>query len=58
MRADLLAAGIDGLDEALGVVAAFDHAMVAGLLRPRGPAAQALADLADAVAGTPLASRV
>lgn len=58
MRADLLAADLDGLDEALGVVAAFDHAMVAGLLRPRGSAAQALADLAGAVAGTPLASRV
>ncbi|MFD3327926.1 hypothetical protein [Streptomyces sp. NPDC058701] len=55
MRADLLVEPVDGLDEALAAVDAFDRALVAGLLRPR-PAG--LAGLADAVAGTPLAARV
>ncbi|MCP3803825.1 hypothetical protein NLX83_31605 [Allokutzneria sp. A3M-2-11 16] len=55
MRADLLVETVAGLDEALGVVDAFDRALVAGLLRPQ---ADGLFELADAVAGTPLAARV
>ncbi|HET9169132.1 MAG TPA: hypothetical protein VFN97_06835 [Actinospica sp.] len=58
MRADLLAADIDGLVEALDVVNAFDHALVAGFMRPQAATADALAGLAVAVAGTPLAARV
>ncbi|MEU5656564.1 hypothetical protein ABZ802_13215 [Streptomyces sp. NPDC047737] len=58
MRADLLAEPVEGLDEALAAVDAFDRALVAGLLRaqsaePAGPTA-----LAQALAGTPLAGRV
>lgn len=58
MRADLLAETIAGLDEALAAVDAFDQALVAGLLRPQPAQAAGLAQLARAVAGTPLASRV
>ncbi|MYW00015.1 hypothetical protein, partial [Streptomyces sp. SID3343] len=58
MRADLLVEPIAGLDEALTVVEAFDRTLVGGLLRPRPAHAAALAELADAVARTPLASRV
>ncbi|WP_432056905.1 hypothetical protein [Streptomyces sp. bgisy022] len=58
MRADLLTAGIEGLDEALAAVDAFDGVLVAGLLRPQAAQAAALAELADAVAGSPLASRI
>ena len=58
MRADLLAEPIAGLDEALGAVDAFDRTLVGGLLRPQPGQAVGLAELADAVAGTPLASRV
>ncbi|WP_329181052.1 hypothetical protein [Streptomyces sp. NBC_01477] len=58
MRADLLAASIDGLDEALAAVDAFDQALAAGLLRPQPARAAGLAELAAAVAGTPLAARV
>jgi hypothetical protein len=58
MRADLLAEPIAGLDEALGAVDAFDRTLVGGLLRPQPAQAAGLAELADAVAGTPLASRV
>ncbi|MET9933039.1 hypothetical protein ABZ054_19220, partial [Streptomyces sp. NPDC006324] len=36
MRTDLLADPLDGLDEALDAVDAFDRVLVAGLLRP-GP---------------------
>ncbi|MFG1806737.1 hypothetical protein [Streptomyces sp. NPDC049040] len=57
MRADLLTAGIDGLDEALAAVDAFDQALVGGLLRPQPAQAAGLAGLAEAVAGTPLAAR-
>lgn len=57
MRADLLAAPVDGLDEALAVVDAFDQALVTGLLRSQ-PAQGGLAQLAQAVAGTPLAATV
>lgn len=58
MRTDLLFDGIDGLDEALAAVDAFDAALVAGLLRPRPEQAAGVVELADAVAGTPLAARV
>ncbi|MER5310803.1 hypothetical protein ABT034_23775 [Streptomyces sp. NPDC002773] len=58
MRTDLLTDPVDGLDEALDAVDAFDQALVAGLLRPQPAQAAGLAALADAVAGTPLASLV
>jgi hypothetical protein len=58
MRADLLAETIAGLDEALAAVDAFDQALVAGLLRPQPAQAAGLIQLAQAVAGTPLAFRV
>ncbi|MFJ8744232.1 hypothetical protein ACIRL2_33265 [Embleya sp. NPDC127516] len=58
MRVDLLAEPIAGLDEALAVVEAFDRTLVGGLLRPQPAHAGALTELAAAVAGTPLASRV
>ncbi len=58
MRADLLLDDVDGLDEALAAVDGFDAALVGGLLRPQPAQAAGLAGLADAVAGTPLASRV
>jgi hypothetical protein len=58
LRADLLAEPVPGLDEALAAVDAFDKALVAGLLRPQPAQAAGLAHLAQAVAGTPIASRV
>ncbi|MEV8020234.1 hypothetical protein AB0O76_28600 [Streptomyces sp. NPDC086554] len=58
MRADLLAETIDGLDEALTAVDAFDQALVTGLLRPQPAQAAGLTQLAHAVAGTPLSARV
>ncbi|MCI0383120.1 hypothetical protein [Streptomyces sp. CNQ085] len=58
MRADPLTEPVDGLDEVLTAVDAFDQALVAGLLRPQPGQAAALAGLAEAVAGTPLAARV
>ncbi|MFH9134187.1 hypothetical protein [Streptomyces sp. NPDC017524] len=58
MRGDLLSDPVEGLDEALAAVDAFDEALVAGLLRPGPAQAAAVAGLADAVAGTPLAARV
>ncbi|GGK96155.1 hypothetical protein Sme01_31610 [Sphaerisporangium melleum] len=58
MRADLLAEPIDGLDEALAAVDALDRALAAGLLRPQPAQAADLTEVADAVAGTPLAERV
>ncbi|WP_244904769.1 hypothetical protein [Streptomyces prasinopilosus] len=58
MRADLLFDPVDGLDEALAAVDAFDAALVAGLLRPQPGQAAGVVELADAVAGTPLAARV
>ena len=57
MRADLLAGTIDGLDEALAEVDAFNRVLVAGLLRPQPAQAAGLTRLARAVAGTPLAAR-
>ncbi|MFC8827016.1 hypothetical protein ACFT9I_16945 [Streptomyces sp. NPDC057137] len=58
MRADLLIETVDGLDEALAAVDAFDRALVVGLLRPHAVLTTGLTELADAVAGTPLAARV
>jgi hypothetical protein len=58
MRADLLTETIAGLDEALAAVDAGDRALVAGLLRPQPAQVAGLMELADAVAGTPLAGRV
>jgi hypothetical protein len=58
MRADLLGGTTAGLDDALAAVDAFDQALVAGLLRPQPAQAAGLTQLAHAVAGTPLASRV
>ncbi|MGW9498724.1 hypothetical protein ACWG5P_30860 [Streptomyces prasinus] len=58
MRTDLLFDPLDGLDEALAAVDAFDAALVAGLLRPQPGQAAGVVELADAVAGTPLAARV
>ncbi|MFF2008340.1 hypothetical protein ACFVWY_04585 [Streptomyces sp. NPDC058195] len=57
MRADLLAEGIAGLDEALAAVDAFDRALVAGLLRPQAAQTAGLTALAHAVAGSPLGAR-
>ncbi|MFC8077140.1 hypothetical protein ACFUN8_16620 [Streptomyces sp. NPDC057307] len=57
MRADLLTGTVDGLDEALAAVDAFDRALVVGLLRPHAVLTTGLTELADAVAGTPLAAR-
>ncbi|MGV9245823.1 hypothetical protein [Streptomyces sp. NPDC003710] len=57
-RTGPLAEPVAGLDDALTAVDAFDRALVGGLLRPRPDQAVALGALADAVAGTPLASRV
>ncbi|MFH8757544.1 hypothetical protein [Streptomyces atroolivaceus] len=58
MRAGLLAEPVEGLDEALAAVDAFDRALVAGLLRPQPAEDTGATPLADAVAGTPLAARV
>ncbi|MFD3728599.1 hypothetical protein [Streptomyces sp. NPDC058671] len=58
MRTDLLTDPVDGLDEALDAVDAFDRALVAGLLRPQPAQAAGLGALAAAVAGSPLASLV
>ncbi|WP_228717981.1 hypothetical protein [Kitasatospora acidiphila] len=58
MRVDLLTEPVDGLAELLAAVAAFDQVLVTGLLRPHPAQAAGLAELADAVAGSPLADRV
>ncbi|MFI6422022.1 hypothetical protein ACIBG6_32035 [Streptomyces sp. NPDC050842] len=58
MRTDLLSDPVDGLDEALAAVDAFDRVLVAGLLRPQPAQTDGLTALTDAVVGTPLASRV
>ncbi|WP_369217795.1 hypothetical protein [Streptomyces flavofungini] len=57
MRADLLTEPVDGLDEALAAVDAFDQCLLAGLLRPGPEQAAGLTRLAHAVAGSPLAAR-
>ncbi|WET82644.1 hypothetical protein P3102_16265 [Amycolatopsis sp. QT-25] len=56
MRTDLLSDPITGLDEALAVADAFDDVLVAGLLRPQRIGG--LTELAEALAGSPLAARV
>jgi hypothetical protein len=58
MRADLLTEEIDGLDEALAAVDAFDQVLAAGLLRPQPAQAAGLAELAGALAGSPLHGEV
>ncbi|MFF0074226.1 hypothetical protein [Streptomyces sp. NPDC005494] len=58
MRADLFAEPVEGLDEALAAVDAFDHALVAGLLRAQAAEPAGPTVLAQALAGTPLAGRV
>lgn len=58
MRWDGLAAPVDGVADALDVVAGFDDVLVSGLVRPSAAQASALTALADAVAVTPLADRV
>ncbi|WP_189801473.1 hypothetical protein [Streptomyces tanashiensis] len=58
MRTDLLGDPIDGLDEALAAVDAFDDALVTGLLRPQPAQTDGLAALAAALGGTPLAALV
>ncbi|WP_405860304.1 hypothetical protein OG361_35780 [Streptomyces sp. NBC_00090] len=58
MRTDLLSDPVEGLDEALAAVDAFDQVLLAGLLRPQPAQAEGLAAIVDALAGTPLASRV
>ncbi|WP_406054603.1 hypothetical protein OG462_04340 [Streptomyces sp. NBC_01077] len=58
MRTDLFTDPVDGLDEALTAVDAFDRVLVAGLLRPQPAQAAGLAAVATAVAGTPLAALV
>ncbi|MEU3983763.1 hypothetical protein AB0F77_27395 [Streptomyces sp. NPDC026672] len=57
-RAGLLTAPVDGLDEALAAVDAFDRALVSGLLRPRPDRAADLLELARATGGSPLAAGV
>jgi len=57
MRLDPLTETVDGLDEALTAVDAFDRALAGGLLRPRPAQAAGLMELADAVAASPLATR-
>ncbi|MEU8925971.1 hypothetical protein AB0D10_34405 [Kitasatospora sp. NPDC048545] len=58
MRTDVLSSPVAGLDEALAVVDAFDRVLTDGLLRPQPAQARALADLAGAVAASPLAATV
>ncbi|MER7949421.1 hypothetical protein ABTY59_18715 [Streptomyces sp. NPDC096079] len=58
MRTDLLADPVDGLDEALTAVDAFDDVLVTGLLRPGPAQTEGLAALAGALAGSPLAALV
>jgi hypothetical protein len=58
MRADLLTGTIDGLDEALAAVDAFDASLVGGLLRPQPAQAAGVTALVHALAGSPLAGRV
>jgi hypothetical protein len=52
------AESVEGLAEALSAVDAFDHALAAGLLRPRPDRVGGLGELARAVSGSPLAARV
>ncbi|MEU3276086.1 hypothetical protein ABZ698_02785 [Streptomyces antibioticus] len=56
--AEPAATTVAGLDGALAAVDAFDRALVTGLLRPRPERAADLVELADALAGGPLAEVV
>ncbi|MEV0975448.1 hypothetical protein [Streptomyces sp. NPDC049915] len=58
MRMDLLTEPVDGLDETLAAVDAFDRTLLGGLLRPQPAQTEGLTALADAVAASPLAGRV
>ena len=58
MNVELLGKPVDGLDEALAAVESFDRALVGGLLRPQSGDGVGLMALAEAVAASPLASRV
>ncbi|MFF9208378.1 MULTISPECIES: hypothetical protein [unclassified Streptomyces] len=58
MRIDLLTEPVDGLDETLAAVDAFDRTLLGGLLRPQPAQSAGLTALADAVAASPLAARV
>ncbi|MFE5486704.1 hypothetical protein [Streptomyces sp. NPDC056527] len=58
MHADPLTEPVPGLEEALAAVDGFDALLTDGLLRPRAAQAGDLFAFADAVAGTPLATRV
>ncbi|GAA4523110.1 hypothetical protein [Amycolatopsis samaneae] len=58
MRADLLADPLAGVGEALAAIDAADRVLTAGFLRPQPAQAHDLAELAGAVAGSPLAGRV
>ena len=49
---------VEGLDDALTAVDAFDRVLVAGLLRPQPAQAAGLTELAQALAASPLAARV
>ncbi|MET9505152.1 hypothetical protein ABZY42_26120 [Streptomyces sp. NPDC006622] len=55
--ANPLTAPVEGLDEALAAVEAFDRVLVTGLLRPPPARVADLAEFARAVAGSPLAGR-
>ncbi len=57
-REETAATSVEGLDEALAAVDAFDRALATGLLRPRPERAADLVELADALAGSPLAGVV
>jgi hypothetical protein len=58
MRWDCLAAPLDGVDPALGVIDGFDDALTTGLQRPGPDQLAALTALAGAVAGSPLGGPV
>ncbi|MFE7750217.1 hypothetical protein [Streptomyces sp. NPDC057428] len=58
MRADLLAEPVEGLDQAMEAVDAFDRALLAGLIRPQPADTAGATRLAHAVQGTPLAGRI
>jgi hypothetical protein len=57
-RTGLLTAPVEGLDDALAAVDAFDRALVAGLVRPQPARAADLTEFARAFAGSPLAARI
>jgi hypothetical protein len=58
MRADVLTDEVAGLDDAIAVLDACDRTLVDGLLHPHPAQIAALTELANGVAGTPLADQV